>query len=774
MKTTQLVQSVFRPWGVVLVCLVLWLAPAPSGYSASALDVYQPPKPKPAPTGIPGFDDEPLSDIPSVAEYQRRQMENKAAQQALALQRQQAVAAQAAADRAAAEEKQRILAQNMAAEAMRLTTDPRYQIPWHQTPPALKQHFFNTYGNAASGAGAAWNSALTQNTGRTVESFERGQAPAPAPAVAGSGPASTGTGFFITGDGFAVTNAHVVQGGAKFQLVTRAGSIAAKVVKVDSANDLALLKAEGSFAALPVATSRAVRLGSTVATVGFPNIGLQGFAPKLAKGEIAALSGVQDDVRYFQISVPVQPGNSGGALVDDRGNVVGIVSAKLSAKAALDTSGALPENVNYAVKSSFLLGFLESMPAVAAKLKEPNTKGEKLAHWRAIPGAGRDDTKQPAHRHLTMKLPTIKLGITLAGVLALVALPDRGHANAIAYTVTDLGALFANHISAANSTYGINASGQVVGVYGLSDGQFNTDVDAVRWTGTSMTNLSNNGGGGAAAYGINDSGQVVGFWKTNFPGSQATVWTGTSPQNLGDFGGHFSTAYGINNSGVVVGASRYLNTTVRAFRYSGGALQDIGTLGGNQSWAYGINDSGQITGASEYSTSSQRRHAFRDGVALENFGGFDSAGFSINASGQVAGYSDRLLGNVNDRHAVRWTGTTAEDLGTLPGYSVSMGYGINDSGDVVGNCLSDSNLKAAFLYTGGVMYDLNTLLLPGSGVTGLTVGDFGNSINNSGQIAAMGTINGQTHALLLTPTPEPASTALLLVGGALLGLRRRR
>ena len=52
-------------------------------------------------------------------------------------------------------------------------------------------------------------------------------------------------------------------------------------------------------------------MGGTVATVGFPNIGLQGFAPKLAKGEVASLSGAGDDARYFQISVPVQPGNSG-------------------------------------------------------------------------------------------------------------------------------------------------------------------------------------------------------------------------------------------------------------------------------------------------------------------------------------------------------------------------------------------------------------------------------------------------------------------------------
>jgi S1-C subfamily serine protease len=163
----------------------------------------------------------------------------------------------------------------------------------------------------------------------------------------------------------------VVKDATKVRLLTSAGLIDAKVVRVDAANDLALLKAEGKFSSLPLAASRSVKLGGAVATIGFPNIGMQGFAPKLAKGEIASLSGAQDDPRYFQISVPVQPGNSGGALVDEHGNVIGIVSAKLSARVALAASGALPENVNYAVKSSFLLSFLESVPAVSAKLKEP-------------------------------------------------------------------------------------------------------------------------------------------------------------------------------------------------------------------------------------------------------------------------------------------------------------------------------------------------------------------------------------------------------------------
>ena len=76
--------------------------------------------------------------------------------------------------------------------------------------------------------------------------------------------------------------------------------------------------------------------------------------------------------------MPVQPGNSGGALVDERGNVIGIVSAKLDASAALAASGALPENVNYAVKSSLLLSFLESVPGVANKLKAQVTTDRKF------------------------------------------------------------------------------------------------------------------------------------------------------------------------------------------------------------------------------------------------------------------------------------------------------------------------------------------------------------------------------------------------------------
>jgi len=193
-----------------------------------------------------------------------------------------------------------------------------------------------------------------------------------------SRPTASGTGFFITDDGYLVSNYHVVKDAAQIRLRTSIGMISAKVVRLDAANDLALLKAEGRFASLPIISSRAVKLGGTVATVGFPDTGLQGFAPKFARGEIASLSGAADDARYFQISLPVQPGNSGGALVDEHGNVVGVVSAKLNASAALAETGVLPENVNYAIKSSFVLSFLESTPELAQKVKDPLLKERKF------------------------------------------------------------------------------------------------------------------------------------------------------------------------------------------------------------------------------------------------------------------------------------------------------------------------------------------------------------------------------------------------------------
>ncbi len=190
---------------------------------------------------------------------------------------------------------------------------------------------------------------------------------------------SAGTGFFVTDDGYLVTCEHVVRGATSFHVKTPAGSIPARLVKQDRALDVALLKTTGTFQALPVGSEPRVRLGDSVFTVGFPNPDVQGVEPKLTRGEISSLAGVRDNPRYFQISVPVQPGNSGGALVDEGGNVVGVVTARLDDVTTLEISGALPQNVNYAVKGALVRDFLNRVPGLSGKLKAPRTTKDREA-----------------------------------------------------------------------------------------------------------------------------------------------------------------------------------------------------------------------------------------------------------------------------------------------------------------------------------------------------------------------------------------------------------
>jgi S1-C subfamily serine protease len=169
----------------------------------------------------------------------------------------------------------------------------------------------------------------------------------------------------------------VIEGASRVKVKTSHGLLLAHVVKTDPVNDVALLKVSGSYQALSIVGSRKVEQGQSVFTVGFPNILLQGIEPKFGRGEVSSLSGAHDDPRLLQISVAVQPGNSGGPLVDVFGNTVGIVTARLSDYAALEASGALPQNVNYATKISCAMPLLESVPGLTAKLKAAHASTER-------------------------------------------------------------------------------------------------------------------------------------------------------------------------------------------------------------------------------------------------------------------------------------------------------------------------------------------------------------------------------------------------------------
>lgn len=198
---------------------------------------------------------------------------------------------------------------------------------------------------------------------------------------------ATGTGFFITKDGYLVTNNHVVKGAKRLRIRVQARTLDARVVKTSKAFDLAVLKVEGTFEPLPLDFERQMSLGDAVFTIGFPNVDVQGAAPKYTDGKVSSLSGMEDDPSQYQVSVPIQPGNSGGPLVADNGAVVGIVRAKLNDLTALEASGSVPQNVNYAVKAKYLKDLLETIPGIVQTIKTPAAEIKKGSAVEAAQGA---------------------------------------------------------------------------------------------------------------------------------------------------------------------------------------------------------------------------------------------------------------------------------------------------------------------------------------------------------------------------------------------------
>lgn len=183
-------------------------------------------------------------------------------------------------------------------------------------------------------------------------------------------PVSSGTAFVVA-PGRLLTNWHVVENcGALRARTGRGAELPASVAARDTERDLALLAVQGDLG--PPLAFRAgpeVRRGEGVVTYGFPFAGMLSSGATLTTGDISALSGLRDNQRHFQISAPVQAGNSGGPLLDMGGRVIGVVVSKLNAQRIAQVTGDLPQNINFAVKGSEALEFLQRngvRPVVAA------------------------------------------------------------------------------------------------------------------------------------------------------------------------------------------------------------------------------------------------------------------------------------------------------------------------------------------------------------------------------------------------------------------------
>lgn len=206
---------------------------------------------------------------------------------------------------------------------------------------------------------------------------------------------SNGSGFIVGKRGLVVTNYHVVKDAESIdiKILDSRPSYKAEVILKDERNDIAILKIKDfnyndSFdAPIPYTlTSDVANAGQDAFTIGYPLGNLLGKSVKVTEGVISSRYGVQDDPRLYQISVPVQPGNSGGPLFDMNGNVIGVVVASLNAKFLYENANIIPQNVNFAVKSSYVSALLSMAEGkTITDMKSSNAEGgldDKVEDYR--------------------------------------------------------------------------------------------------------------------------------------------------------------------------------------------------------------------------------------------------------------------------------------------------------------------------------------------------------------------------------------------------------
>ncbi len=171
---------------------------------------------------------------------------------------------------------------------------------------------------------------------------------------------SFGTGFSVTDQGHVITAYHVIRDKSQVLVGPEEKNRwrIAQVVKVDEKNDLALLKTSLSRPPLPIAHGETVPTGLEAFVIGYPQPPLMGLSKKITQGIVNGEGLDRRGLGHFQLSAEIQKGNSGGPVLAPDGTVIGVVSSKLNALSVAERTKDLPQNVNYALKSSVLLDFL--------------------------------------------------------------------------------------------------------------------------------------------------------------------------------------------------------------------------------------------------------------------------------------------------------------------------------------------------------------------------------------------------------------------------------
>jgi S1-C subfamily serine protease len=170
---------------------------------------------------------------------------------------------------------------------------------------------------------------------------------------------SSGSGIIVTTDGHILTNFHVINGCSSFGVRTvgdeeRPATLLAR----DAQNDLALLKASTPYPDVATLRVEPPRLAEPVLVFGFPLSGMLASSGNVTLGNVSALTGLRDDSRDVQITAAVQPGNSGGPVVDGSGLLLGVVQSKLDVIRAASVTGDIAQNVNFAIRGSLAVSFL--------------------------------------------------------------------------------------------------------------------------------------------------------------------------------------------------------------------------------------------------------------------------------------------------------------------------------------------------------------------------------------------------------------------------------